>query len=69
MAEAVASARGYPLELIVAVARSSLPAAANAVASPPDISMDSAALRALTTGGLATSLDVMVRKAFAPRSP
>ena len=70
VATAVATALGHPAELVVAVARSSLPAAANAVASPPDISMNSAALRLLTGSccfdiGLNTALSDMVRKAFA----
>ncbi|EOD20896.1 hypothetical protein EMIHUDRAFT_207895 [Emiliania huxleyi CCMP1516] len=65
VAEAVAAQGGYDApQLIRPVARSSLPPAARAVASPPDISMDSTKLRSLT-GHPATRLAEMVAGAAA----
>jgi len=65
VAEAVAAQGGYDAPLLIRpVARSSLPPAARAVASPPDISMDSTKLRSLT-GHPATRLAEMVAGAAA----
>jgi dTDP-4-dehydrorhamnose reductase len=63
LARAVAEARGLPAERIADVARASLPVNPGAARSPPDISMDSSRLRAVSGIEMRT-LDQMLATAF-----